>query len=233
MNSNRMFYRKLFRPFTGLPGLVLLLTACVVSITLYLRSADRKLPIPPGAHMSRRAVRERCLQCCLRFGNSAQLYTEPRFTNQRLKDQKGSLYSRQIWTTYSIVDGKTYFMEWNDRTGNLICMMPLYMNLRDAPPIVTSPDAAARIGLNHLQEMEMLPVGAKLQLVDTPIPLPALYTWYTHWRIYPPAANTPYEILLYLDAHNGALITLVNRKEERAYGEQGEEDLKKMSLSLD
>ena len=231
MKSQPGSYRTSLRLLAGRPLLVLMLAACAVKGFTYWRSAEAQTIVPPGAHRSGIDINERTLQLCRRLGNRIHARTEPVYRHRCLDDTEGHHYYLSIWTQYCEMDGRGYQMEWNDNTGNLVRMTPEDASAtpKEQPAILTAA-AAAAMGMSRLREIQLLPPGARLRLAGTPFLMPYLRVWCVNWTVVPAGNDAPYDLLLQLDDHDGKPIRIVNHKEQRVLGANGERELKGLSL---
>ncbi|HLK54954.1 MAG TPA: hypothetical protein VKU00_00230 [Chthonomonadaceae bacterium] len=172
--------------------------------------------------MTTQQVSEQTMALCARFSNSAHLLHEPEFKEELFPYFPHGHGHRFIWLTTCEADGKRYYIQFNDLTGNLIGLTPVtglithLASSRTATPVKT-PAEAASLAVSRISELRLVPPGTRIALAADPQLIAQGGAWETLWRAHPPAHARPYDVRLVLARSGGAPVVALNRRELTQY----------------
>src|ERR1041385_8315771 len=122
------------------------MTVLIGAYWSYLRSSGQETD-SYSPRLTAHQIRQRSLALCASFCNVANLVQEPQFKDLVFHTPSGGSRHRPIWLAHCEADGKRYYVEYNDLTGNLICIMPangVMANLlsENTVPVIKTPTEA-------------------------------------------------------------------------------------------
>ena len=207
---------------------VLLAAVCTLLSLLVLLSAKQGAPRPLEQqnshytpHLKAAQISQRALALCASFSNFSRLLQEPIFQDEMFLSDPVVLQHRPVWTAICEADGKRYYVQYSDVTGNLVGLMPndgllIHLPSGKANALKTQAEAASA-GMRRLSEMHLVPQGTRVALRADPELVDGGHAWEMFWKARPASDTRTYEIKLVL-ARNGAIpIIALDRRELKRY----------------
>src|SRR5579871_3545019 len=122
--------------------IVLLVVACTLGSWTSRRHPQAQADASVKTHTPAEVIQQRALTLCLAFGDSSRMMALPECDAYVFIANRDGQYQsgwRNVWTVYCEVDGKGYYLEFNDATGNLIGIRSRYLEPNKAAQQIRTP----------------------------------------------------------------------------------------------
>src|ERR1051326_20649 len=107
-------------------------------------------------HYTAVEIQQRAFKLCLTFSDATRMISPPVCEEKdyyEMQNGQCRIGHRVIWTTEFEADGKGYYLDYNDLTGNLMGIRPQRIEQGTTSQQIQTPEASASIARIHLQEM--------------------------------------------------------------------------------
>ncbi len=161
----------------------------------------------PTSHLTQAQVYQRATTLAGVFGSTFEVLDAPQ------------LLKHSAWTIACKSDDLSLYMTFDDATGRL-WSLGVKEPLKPRTPMVAPLDTAAearQVALHRLHDLQIVPQGSRLTLVQPPVLSGFGWMWEMIWFVTLPDGSPPYQIHLVLDRRTGFPITVMDLKQARQY----------------
>jgi hypothetical protein len=222
-NSVRRHFAAFLRLLKGRPrafaGAVALF---VLSLCLAAPNHIALLARPNTARRTAKQAAQRLLALCDNLQGPSSIDTFPTYFDDTHISTSDRICRRRVWTGFVLADGQLLSVVMSDATGSLVYVFHAgeaagAASHHSTPASVCSAALAAKVYLQTVRALEMIPRRAEVALAGRPTMNAKKRIWQVTWRVRDAAAHSQYQVKVGLREQDGRLVYAANRDEASRY----------------